>query len=78
MASSQNILRSNLSDSEYEVLVTKILASFHETFDPQLEAVRVAELDGRVVGSINLVKGDEAGLPNCGSIISSRMRAVVA
>jgi DNA-binding MarR family transcriptional regulator/GNAT superfamily N-acetyltransferase len=49
-------------NGEYEALVTKILASFHDSFEPQSEAAWVAELDGRVVGSIFLVKADEAGV----------------
>jgi len=47
-------------NGEYEAMMTKILARFHDTFDPQSEAAWVAELDGRVIGSIFLVKGDEA------------------
>ncbi|TCR80867.1 helix-turn-helix domain-containing GNAT family N-acetyltransferase [Rhizobium sp. BK376] len=49
-------------NGEYEVLVTKILAQFHQTFDPTMEAAWVAELDGQIVGSIFLVKGDTTGV----------------
>lgn len=45
-------------NQDYEALVCRILADFAAGFDPAREAAWVAELDGRVVGSIFLVKGD--------------------
>ncbi|MFZ0267522.1 bifunctional helix-turn-helix transcriptional regulator/GNAT family N-acetyltransferase [Caulobacter sp.] len=43
---------------EYEALAARILADFVQAFDPAREAAWVAEIDGRVVGSIFLVRGD--------------------
>lgn len=44
---------------EYEALIARILGDFVQSFDPVREAVWIAELDGKVVGSIFLVHGDE-------------------
>lgn len=48
-------------DSGFEALIARILADYHKSFDPAREAAWVAELDGRVVGSVFLVSGDDAG-----------------
>lgn len=45
-------------DADYEALVARILADFHESFDPAREAAWIADMEGRMVGSIFLVSGD--------------------
>lgn len=45
-------------NSEYEALVARILADFDRSFDPAREAAWIADLDGRMAGSIFLVRGD--------------------
>jgi DNA-binding MarR family transcriptional regulator/GNAT superfamily N-acetyltransferase len=49
-------------NQEYEALAAGILAQFVQTFDPAREAAWVAEVNGRVVGSIFLVRGDAPGV----------------
>lgn len=48
---------------DYEALVARILADFHRNFDPAREAAWIADVDGRMAGSVFLVKSDiqEAG-----------------
>jgi DNA-binding MarR family transcriptional regulator/N-acetylglutamate synthase-like GNAT family acetyltransferase len=46
-------------NSEYEALVAHILAGFTKAFDPSHDAAWIAEVDGRVAGSVFLVRGDE-------------------
>lgn len=49
-------------DGSYEALIAGILAEFHQSFDPELEAAWIAELDGRIAGSIFLVRTAETGV----------------
>jgi DNA-binding MarR family transcriptional regulator/GNAT superfamily N-acetyltransferase len=44
---------------DYEALAARILADFHQSFDPAREAAWIADIDQRMVGSIFLVRGDE-------------------
>lgn len=46
-------------NSDYEALVGRILADFHQSYDPARDAAWIAEMDGRMAGSIFLVHGDE-------------------
>jgi DNA-binding MarR family transcriptional regulator/GNAT superfamily N-acetyltransferase len=43
-------------DVTFEALVAKVCAEFVENFDPAKERAWIAELDGRIVGSVFLVK----------------------
>jgi DNA-binding MarR family transcriptional regulator/GNAT superfamily N-acetyltransferase len=45
-------------NGDYEALVARILADFHQWFDPARDAAWIADIDGRMVGSIFLVHGD--------------------
>lgn len=45
-------------NADYEALVAGILADFHRSFDAKRDAAWIAEIDGRMVGSIFLVHGD--------------------
>lgn len=47
---------------DYEALITRILADFMESFDPDHDAAWIAEINGRVVGSVFLVRGDRPKL----------------
>jgi DNA-binding MarR family transcriptional regulator/GNAT superfamily N-acetyltransferase len=47
-------------DMDYEALVARILADFRKTFDPDREAGWIAEMDGRMVGSVFLMAGDKS------------------
>ena len=46
-------------DERFEVLVARIAADFLDHFDPRRERCWIAELDGRRVGSVLLVKGED-------------------
>ena len=47
---------------EFEGLIAGIVGDFVKNFDPAQEAAWIAEIDGRIVGSVFLVKGDAAGV----------------
>ncbi|PRH86710.1 MarR family transcriptional regulator [Labrys okinawensis] len=49
-------------DWTYEGLVATILGDFVANFDPVREDAWIAELDGRIVGSIFLMKSDDASV----------------
>jgi len=46
-------------DQGYEALVLRILADFHDHFDPARDAAWIADIDGEMAGSIFLVHGDD-------------------
>ena len=52
-------------NDDYEALVARILADFHQSFDPARDAAWIAEMDGRMAGSIFLVHGDD---PDAGKL----------
>jgi DNA-binding MarR family transcriptional regulator/GNAT superfamily N-acetyltransferase len=47
-------------DGGYEVLIARILADFQESHDPARDAAWIAEIDGRLMGSVFLAREDEA------------------
>ena len=48
-------------DWTYEALIARIMADFIEGFDAARDAAWVAEVDGRTMGSVFLVRGDRPG-----------------
>lgn len=46
-------------NQDYEALAARIVADFHQSFDPLREAAWIAEMDGRMVGSIFLVQSED-------------------
>ena len=52
-------------NSDYEALVARILADYAQSFDPAHDAAWVADIDGRIAGSVFLVR---AGQPKLGKL----------
>ncbi len=48
-------------NGDYEVLIARILADFQEAHDPTRDAAWVAEIEGRLAGSVFLAREDEDG-----------------
>ena len=46
-------------NQDYEALAARIVADFHQLFDPAREDAWIAEMDDQMVGSIFLVKGEK-------------------
>ncbi|PZQ94307.1 MAG: MarR family transcriptional regulator [Cereibacter sphaeroides] len=46
-------------NQDYEALAARIVADFHQSFDPAREDAWIAEMDDQMVGSIFLVKGEK-------------------
>src|SRR5947208_16479141 len=49
-------------DTSFEALVAQIVADFASDHDPAREAAWIAEIDGRRVGCVFCVRGDEPGV----------------
>lgn len=49
-------------NGDYEALVARILADFAVSFDPAHDAAWVADVDGRIAGSVFLVRADQPKL----------------
>ena len=48
-------------DTSFEALVARIVADYAETADPDADGAWIAEMDGRRVGCVFCVRGDEPG-----------------
>eukprot|EP00456_Euglypha_rotunda_P081545 TRINITY_DN7968_c0_g1_i6.p1 TRINITY_DN7968_c0_g1~~TRINITY_DN7968_c0_g1_i6.p1 ORF type:complete len:226 (-),score=46.29 TRINITY_DN7968_c0_g1_i6:618-1295(-) len=46
-------------NQDYEALAARIVADFHQSFDPAREDAWIAEMDDQMVGSIFLIKGEK-------------------
>lgn len=45
-------------NQDYEALAARVVADFHQSFDPAYDDAWIAEMDDQMVGSIFLVKGE--------------------